>query len=240
MKKKANSIIFTIFATVILALPHAPKIVPGGTLLTVAAVAVVVSIPPKCEASIAYGAYASVAILFQPSNCEASIKDQLCSAITGFLNDENTKSAAAVKSCKKNCGLINKKQDLIEAAQKKANDSCLKGLAPDIADVSKGLDKNAKDRLSKLYNRNSQLFDGTDPKLTDKDFNITSKQAPTLTGAGGQVSDLKGSAPDLNKLSPVTEFSLSGTKLSGETPGQTTIKQSPILLVSASSIKAVA
>ncbi|MBU2573546.1 MAG: hypothetical protein KKH28_05660, partial [Elusimicrobia bacterium] len=44
--------------------------------------------------------------------------------------------------------------------------------------------------------------------------------------------------PDINKTP--TEFSLSGTKLSGETPGQTTTKQSPVLLASASSAKSPA
>ncbi|MBI4802217.1 MAG: hypothetical protein HY796_06800 [Elusimicrobia bacterium] len=68
MRKKANSIILTIIAAIIVTLPHAPKIVTGGNpLLAAAAIAVVVSIPP---------------------NCDASVIEQLCSSVTGFLDDE--------------------------------------------------------------------------------------------------------------------------------------------------------
>jgi len=171
--------------------------------------------------------------------CEASIMSRLCSSFANVLDNEETKTAAAVKNCKKNCALIQKKHDLIKTAQKKVDDSCAKNIAPDITKVSAGLDKNVQAKLRKQYNQHSKLYDGTAD--LDKDFGLTTKsnQSPVL-GKGGQVTDLKGSAPDLNKLSPVTEFSLSGKKLSGETPGQTTTKQSPILLASAASAKSPA
>ncbi|MBU2574311.1 MAG: hypothetical protein KKH28_09575, partial [Elusimicrobia bacterium] len=169
-------------------LPHAPKIIPGGNpLIAAAPIVVVLSIPSKCE---------------------GSIKDQLCSAVTGFLDDEVAKTGAAVKGCKDKCGWKKRKDDLVKAAQKKAKDSCAKGNAPDINEVNKGLDTDAKTRLKNLYDRNSRMFDGT-AKLAAKDLEpVPSNQPAELTGKGGQVSDLKGSAPDLYKLSPVTEFSL--------------------------------
>ncbi|MBU2459617.1 hypothetical protein KKG44_00700 [Patescibacteria group bacterium] len=156
---------------------------------------------------------------------------RLCSSFSNILDNEETKTAAAAKNCKKNCALIQKKHDLIKAAQKKVDDSCAKNIAPDITKVSAGLDKNVQAKLRKQYNQHSKMYDGT-KDLPIKDFGLTTKsnQSPVL-GKGGRVTDLKTSDPDINKTP--TEFSLSGTKLSGETPGQATTKQSPILLASA-------
>ncbi|MBI4801564.1 MAG: hypothetical protein HY796_03470 [Elusimicrobia bacterium] len=64
-------------------------------------------------------------------------------------------------------------------------------------------------------------------------------RAAVITGRGGSVGDLKKSDPDI-KTSPIPEFSLSGTKLSGKTPGQAATKQSSSLLASASSVKSPA
>ncbi|MBI4800964.1 MAG: hypothetical protein HY796_00385 [Elusimicrobia bacterium] len=173
------------------------------------------------------------------SICEASIMSRLCSSFANVLDDEETKTAAALKNCKKNCAIIQKKLDLIKAAQKKVDDSCAKGITPDITKVSAGLDKNVQAKLRKQYNQHSKMYDGK-ADLPDKDFGLTTKsnQSPGLTvGKGGQVADLKTSEPVIPKLNSATEFSLSGTKLSGKTPGQAPTKQSPILLASASSAK---
>ncbi|MBI4803291.1 MAG: hypothetical protein HY796_12290, partial [Elusimicrobia bacterium] len=178
-----------------------------------------------------------IAVYFAPQNCEASVIEQLCSSVTSFLNDEAAKADTALKNCTKNCGWKKRKDDLVDAARKKAKESCSKGEAPDVNELSKGLDRNIKDRLKNLYNRNSRMFDGT-AKLAAKDLrSVPSNSAATLTGKGGQVTDLKFYEPNTPKLNPTAEFSLSGTKLSGETPGQTTTKQSSILLASASSAK---
>ncbi|MBI4801307.1 MAG: hypothetical protein HY796_02175 [Elusimicrobia bacterium] len=84
------------------------------------------------------------------------------------------------------------------------------------------------------------MFDGT-AKLAAKDLrSVPSNSAATLTGKGGQVTDLKSYEPNTPKLNPTAEFSLSGTKLPGETPGQAATKQSSILLASASSAKSPA
>ncbi|MBI4801065.1 MAG: hypothetical protein HY796_00940 [Elusimicrobia bacterium] len=164
----------------------------------------------------------------------------LCSHVISLLDNEENKAAVAVKGCKKNCRWTNRKHDLIEAAHKKAKESCARGEAPDVNEINKGLDGNAKERLKNLYDRNSRMFDVT-AKLPDKDFKpIPSKQAALLTGKGDQVTDLKFSEPDIPKLNTASEFSLSGTKLSGGTPGQAATKQSPALLASASSAKSPA
>ncbi|MBU2573152.1 MAG: hypothetical protein KKH28_03640, partial [Elusimicrobia bacterium] len=167
------------------------------------------SIPPSGEAAFAPARIVQIAVISMPQTCDAGVMDQLCASVTSFLDEESVKSGAAVKACAKNCNWKKHKDELIKAAQKKAKDSCSRGEAPVINEVNKGLDKNAKARLNRLYNQNSQLFDGTDPKLAAKDLEpVPSNQPAELTGKGGQVSDLKGSAPDLYKLSPVTEFSL--------------------------------
>lgn len=150
------------------------------------------------------------ALLFMVySICKASIMTRLCTSFSNVLDDEETKAAAAVKNCKKNCAIIQKKLDLIEAAQKKVNDSCAKNLTPDIADVSKGLDKNVQEKLRQKYNQHSKLYDGT-ADLPEKDFglNANANQSPVSTGKGGQVTDLKTFEPDVPKLSQVSEFSL--------------------------------
>ncbi|MBI4801959.1 MAG: hypothetical protein HY796_05490 [Elusimicrobia bacterium] len=199
------------------------------------------SVPPNCEAAVTPVRIVQQIVVFSmPQNCEASVIEQLCSSVTSFLDEEAVKTGAAVKACKDKCGWKKRKNDLITAAQKKAKDSCSKGQAPDINDLNKGLDGNAKERLKSLYDRNNRMFDGT-AKLPTKTFKpIPSKQAAVLTGAGGQVTDLKSYEPNTPKLNPTAEFSLSGTKLSGETPGQAATKQSPILLASASSAKSPA
>ncbi|MBI4801771.1 MAG: hypothetical protein HY796_04515 [Elusimicrobia bacterium] len=124
-----------------------------------------------------------------------------------LLNDEESKAAAAVKSCKKTCGWTNRKHDLIEAARKKAKDSCSRNDVPDINDINKGLEGNAKEKLKNLYDRNSRMFDGT-AKIPSKDFDVKSNQSPASTGKGGQVSDLKSSEPDIKKITSPSEFSL--------------------------------
>ncbi|MBI4801353.1 MAG: hypothetical protein HY796_02405 [Elusimicrobia bacterium] len=100
--------------------------------------------------------------------------------------------------------------------------------------MTKGLPE--KDKLRISQKTSSALFDGK-ADLPDEDVN--SNQTATF-GAGGWVTDLKTSEPDLNKISPVTDFSLSGTKLSGETPGQAATKQSSSLSASVSSAKSPA
>ena len=170
--------------------------------------------PAECEGAILHGAYATVVLVFQPATCEASLKDSLCSSVAGFLNDEDAKTDAAVKGCKKNCGLAKKKQALIEAAQKKVKDSCAKGITPDIAQVSKGLDKPTKEKLNKLYSKNSKMFDNT-AELPIGNFAATSaKPSLALTGKSGLVLDLKASEPDINKTSPVSDFSLKNKSFS--------------------------
>ena len=100
------------------------------------------------------------------------------------------------------------KQALIEAAQKKVNDSCAKGITPDIAQVSEGLDKPTQEKLNNLYSRNSKMFDNT-AELPVGNFSATSaKPSATLTGKSGRVLDLKAADPDIAKTSPATDFSL--------------------------------
>ncbi|MBI4802188.1 MAG: hypothetical protein HY796_06655 [Elusimicrobia bacterium] len=174
--------------------------------------------------------------------CEASIMSRLCLSFANVLDDEEAKADAAVKNCKSKCDWVKKKKELIAAAQKKVDDSCAKGITPDITKVSAGLDKNIQAKLRNLYNQHSKMYDGK-ADLPDKDFGLTTKlnQSPGLTvGKGGQIADLKTSEPAIPKLNSATEFSLSGTKLSRETPGQAATKQSPILLASASSAKSPA
>ncbi|MBI4802244.1 MAG: hypothetical protein HY796_06935, partial [Elusimicrobia bacterium] len=117
---------------------------------------------------------------------------------------------------------------------------CSKGEAPDVNELSKGLDRNTKDRLKDLYNRNSRMFDGT-AKLAAKDLrSVPSNSAATLTGKGGQVTDLKSYEPNTPKLNPTAEFSLSGTKLSGETSNPAAAKQPAGLPASVAQTKASA
>jgi len=171
-----------------------------------------------------------IAVIAMSQNCEAGVMDQLCASVTSFLDEESAKADAAAKACKKNCRWKKSKDDLIDAARKKAKESCAKGEAPDINEVSKGLDGNAKARLKNLYDNNSRMFDGT-AKLKAVDFNAASSKDAAVTGKtavlgkGGQVVDLKSSEPATPKLNSATEFSLGGTK------------QSSALLASVSSAK---
>ncbi|MBI4801424.1 MAG: hypothetical protein HY796_02760 [Elusimicrobia bacterium] len=143
------------------------------------------SVPPGCEAALTPVRIVQIAVISMPQTCDAGVMEQLCSSVTSFLNDEAAKADTALKNCKKNCGWKKRKDDLIDAAKKKAKGYCSKGEAPDVNELSKGLDRNTKDRLKDLYNRNSRMFDGT-AKLPDKDFKpIPSKQAALLTGKGG-------------------------------------------------------
>ncbi|MBI4801675.1 MAG: hypothetical protein HY796_04030 [Elusimicrobia bacterium] len=159
-----------------------------------------------------------LAVTAIPQTCDAGVMEQLCSSVTGLLDDEAARADTALKNCKKNCGWKKRKDDLIDAARKKAKESCARGEAPDINDINKGLDRNTKDRLKDLYNRNSRMFDGT-AKLAAKDLTpVPSNSAATLTGKGGQVTDLKTAEPATPKLNIASEFGLSGTKLSGELP----------------------
>ena len=126
---------------------------------------------------------------------------RLCSSITSFLDDEADEANAAAKGCKSNCGLSKTKQDLIKSAQKTAKDSCAKGVAPDIAKVSKGLDKTSKQKLTSLYNqnnKNSMMFDGKG-KLPNKDFNLNPFKPAVALAAGGSIADLKKSEPAIIK-----------------------------------------
>jgi len=192
--------------------------------------------PSRCEGSVVGGA-ASAVILLSPSDCEASVMDQLCSSVTNFLDDESAKAGADLKNCKANCGWKKRKNDLITTAKKKAKDSCAKGEAPDINEINKGLDGNAKARLNKLYDQNNQMFDGT-AKLAAKDLTpVPSNSATTLTGKGGQVTGLKSAEPATPKLNTPSEFSLGGTKVTGDTSNSAATKQSPMILASAAPAK---
>ena len=137
--------------------------------------------PIKCEGAALHSAFVSAMVLSQPAVCEASVMEQLCSSVTSFLDDEAAKADADAKACKKNCGWKKRKDDLIDAARKKAKESCSKGEAPDVNELSKGLDRNTKDRLKDLYNQNSRMFDGT-AKLKAVDFNAASSKNATITG----------------------------------------------------------
>ncbi|MBI4801716.1 MAG: hypothetical protein HY796_04235 [Elusimicrobia bacterium] len=166
------------------------------------------SVPIGCEAAVTpVRIVQQIAVYFAPQNCEASVIEQLCSSVTGFLDDEANKAGASLKGCKANCGWKKRKNDLIDAARKKAKESCARGEAPDINDINKGLDGNAKERLKSLYDRNNRMFDGS-AKLAAKDFDVKSSQSPASTGKGGQVSDLKSSEPDIKKITSPSEFSL--------------------------------
>jgi len=158
---------------------------------------------PRCEAAFAPVRIVQLAALSMSRDCEAGVMDQLCASVTSFLDEESAKADAAAKACKKNCRWKKSKDDLIDAAKKKAKDSCSKGQAPDVNEINKGLDGNAKERLKKLYDQNNRMFDGT-AKLAAKDLTpVSSNSGATLTGKGGQVTDLKTSEPDLNKLGPL-------------------------------------
>ncbi|MBI4801594.1 MAG: hypothetical protein HY796_03625 [Elusimicrobia bacterium] len=240
MRKKTVSMIFAGLTAISVILPHAPKIIPeGNSLIAAAAVAATLSIPSKSMAAIMPARIVQLAVAM-PQSCEAGVMEQLCSSVTSFLDDEAARADTALKNCTKNCGWKKRKDDLIAAAKKKAKESCAKGEAPDVNELSKGLDRNTKDRLKDLYNRNSRMFDGT-AKLAAKDLTpVPSNSAATLTGKGGQVTDLKFYEPNTPKLNPTTEFSLSGTKLSGETSNPAAAKQSAGLLASAVQTKASA
>ncbi|MFH1619221.1 MAG: phospholipase A2 [bacterium] len=197
------------------------------------------SIPPSGEAAVAPARIVQLVAIAMSRNCEAGVMDQLCSHVTSFLDDESAKAGADLKNCKKNCLWKKNKNDLITAAKKKAKDSCARGEAPNINEINKGLDGNAKDRLKKLYDNNSRLFDGS-AKLASKDFDVKSNQSPAITGKSGLVADLKTSEPDIAKIGSATGLGLGGKKLSGETPEPTSQKRSESLLASASSAKSAA
>ncbi|MBU1398347.1 MAG: hypothetical protein KKH85_05585 [Proteobacteria bacterium] len=243
MRKTANSIILAVFTATSVISPHAPKIIPEGTsLIAAAVVAATLSIPSKSMAAIMPVRIVQFAAVSMSRNCDAGVMDQLCSSVTSFLADESAKADAALKACKQNCRWKKSKDDLIDAARKKAKESCAKGEAPDINDVNKGLDGNAKAKLKSLYDNNSRMFDGT-AKLEAVDFNAASSKNTTITGKttslsnGGKVTDLKSSEPDTPKLNSATEFSLSGKNLFGETTGSATTKKPTVLLASAASAK---
>ncbi|MBI4802027.1 MAG: hypothetical protein HY796_05850 [Elusimicrobia bacterium] len=170
MRKKTKGLMLSaVLAATIVTLPHAPKIIPeGDSLIAAAAVAATLSIPSKSMAAIMPARIVQLAVVM-PQSCEAGVMEQLCSSVTSFLNDEAAKTDADLKACKDKCGWKKRKDDLIDAARKKAKESCSKGEAPDVNELSKGLDRNTKDRLKDLYNRNSRMFDGKG-KLPDKDF----------------------------------------------------------------------
>ncbi|MBI4801002.1 MAG: hypothetical protein HY796_00595, partial [Elusimicrobia bacterium] len=200
MRKKTVSMIFAGLTAFSVILPHAPKIIPeGDSLIAAAAVAATLSIPSKSMAAIMPARIAQLAVLSMPQTCDAGVMEQLCSSVTSFLNDEAARADTALKNCTKNCGWKKRKDDLVNAARKKAKESCSKGEAPDVNELSKGLDRNTKDRLKDLYNRNSRMFDGT-AKLAAKDLTpVPSNSAATLTGKGGQVTDLKSYEPNTPK-----------------------------------------
>jgi len=142
-----------------------------------------------------------------------SFADRICSSVTNFLDKESAKADTAVKDCKEKCDWAKKKQKLIASAQKKANNSCDKGIAPDMSEISKGLDKTAIKKLNKLYKDNAgKMFDGAE-ELAAKDFNIDSNQAPTLIGspASGNVMSLKSGTPDIGTLNKSAVASLEQT-----------------------------
>ncbi|MBI4802535.1 MAG: hypothetical protein HY796_08435 [Elusimicrobia bacterium] len=187
MRKKTVSMIFAVITAFSVILPHAPKIIPeGNSLIAAAAVAATLSIPSKSVAAIMPARIVQLAVTM-PQRCEAGVMEQLCSSVTGFLDDEASKADTALKNCAKNCGWKKRKDDLIDAAKKKAKESCSKGEAPDVNELSKGLDRNTKDRLKELYNRNSRMFDGT-AKLKAVDFNAASSKNATLTGKTASLS----------------------------------------------------
>ncbi|MBI4801586.1 MAG: hypothetical protein HY796_03585 [Elusimicrobia bacterium] len=234
MRKKTVSIIFAVITAFSVILPHAPKIIPeGNSLIAAAAVAATLSIPSKSMAAIMPARIVQLAVAM-PQRCEAGVMEQLCSSVTSFLNDEAARADTALKNCTKNCGWKKRKDDLIDAARKKAKESCARGEAPDINEVSKGLDGNTKAKLKNLYDSNSRMFDGS-AKLTAKDFDVKSNQSPALTGKSGQVTDLKTAESATPKLNIASEFGLSGTKLSGELPAPA--KQNAVLPASASPAK---
>jgi len=198
-------------------------------LAILGAVSLFSSQPTSCEAAGPGRAFAAAAVMLQPAVCQASVMEQLCSHVTSFLDDEADKAGADLKNCKANCNWKKKKNDLITAAKKKAKDSCAKGEAPDINDINKGLDANAKTRLKDLYNQNSQLFDGK-AKLPDKDFApVASNQTILLASKGGQVTDLKSAEPSTPKLNAPSEFSLAKTSslLTTKTAAANAVKASP-------------
>ncbi len=163
--------------------------------------------PPKCQSTVLHSAFVSAVVVLQPAVCDASVMEQLCSSVTSFLDDEQDKAATALKGCKASCGWKKRKNDLITAARKKAKESCSKGEAPDVNELSKGLDRSTKDRLKDLYNRNTRMFDGT-AKLEAANFGAVSSKNTALTGKGGQVTDLKSSEPSTPKLNALNSSHL--------------------------------
>ncbi|MBI4801814.1 MAG: hypothetical protein HY796_04745 [Elusimicrobia bacterium] len=200
MRKKTDSIILAVITAISGILPHAPKIIPeGNSFIAATAVAATLSIPSKSVAAIMPARIVRIAAISMSRNCEAGVMEQLCSSVTNFLDDEAARADTALKNCTKNCGWKKRKDDLIDAARKKARESCSKGEAPDINELNKGLDTDAKTRLKNLYDRNNRMFDGS-AKLAAKDSDVKSNQSPASTGKGGQVSDLKSSEPDIKKI----------------------------------------
>ncbi|MBI4801225.1 MAG: hypothetical protein HY796_01760 [Elusimicrobia bacterium] len=163
----------------------------------------------------------------QSSSKKQSTTKKICSSIIGILKNAIGKTKSKTKL------------DILKGGLNYANDVCDSGGAPDLAKITKGLPEKDKARISQKTN--AALFDGA-AELPDKDFGPvpSSNRAAVLTGKGGMIGDLKVSEPDINKLSPVTEFSLSGKKSSRETFGQAATKQSLLLLSPAASAKSPA
>ncbi|MBI4800891.1 MAG: hypothetical protein HY796_00020 [Elusimicrobia bacterium] len=152
-----------------------------------------------------------------------STTGKICKSITNILKGEIGKTKNKTKL------------DILKGGLKYANEICDAGGAPDLAKITKGLPEADKKRISQKTS--SALFDGA-ADHPDKDFGPdTAKSAATLTGAGGQVLNLKASEPDIKKVSPVTEVSLSGTKLFGGTSNLAAPKQPSVLLASVVSAK---
>ena len=157
------------------------------------------------------------------SGKKQSSSKKICSAITGILKNEIGKTKNKTKL------------DILNGGLDYANDVCDSGGSPDLAKITKGLPEKDKARISQKTN--AALFDGAADR-PDKDFAPnTSNTAATLTSKGGQVTDLKSAEPATPKLNAASEFSLSGKKLSAETPGQAATKQSSSLLASVASAK---
>ncbi len=156
--------------------------------------------------------FALTSIFYPTSSINAgSLGDKICSSVTNFLNKESAKADTAAKDCKEKCDWAKKKQKLIASAQKKANDSCDKGIAPDISEISEGLDEAAIEKLNKLYNADSsKMFDGAE-ELAAKDFNVNSGQTPTLTVNSGNIMSLKADGPNIGTLNKSAVASLEQT-----------------------------
>ncbi|MBU2574227.1 MAG: hypothetical protein KKH28_09145 [Elusimicrobia bacterium] len=118
---------------------------------------------------------------------------RICSSITGILTNEIGKTKNKTKL------------SILQSGLKYANEVCDAGGVLDLVKITKGLPE--KDKLRISQKTNSALFDGKGD-LPDKDFGPDSSNPVALTGKGGSVGDLKAFEPDLNKVGPVTDFSL--------------------------------